>query len=189
MLILVLIDSFIHTHFALYSYPIFIIIILMKNKFFLFLSISAIIVLASIAVFADSSLPPSVNNTSLHSMYTLNDVYNFVVNNTTPGSHDVINSSSPTSATTTVSTSELYAALYNLINPKYIATGITYLGTTGDFGSTTSQTNNLTTSSSSISPTYNPSSPSGYTLEDIYKLISNSTLATSGNQHYFIRFS
>ena len=142
-----------------------------RNSLFITLSILAIIFTASIFVFAGTSTP-TVSNTTTGSLYTLNDIYNFVKNNTTPGTHNVTTSASPT-ATTSISVSQLYTTIANLIDPKYIVTGKTYLGVAGDFASTTSSINNFTASSSALFPS--SLTQSTYSLEDIWNLIQNST--------------
>lgn len=76
----------------------------MKRKsFFITLSILTAILVVSLFVFAGTLTPTTVNSTT-GSLYTLNDLYNFIKNNTTPGTHSVTTNISPT-ATTTISVS------------------------------------------------------------------------------------
>jgi len=142
-----------------------------KNLLLVIFFVFILIFVASIFVFAGTIIP-TVSNTNTGSLYTLNDIYNFVKNNTVPSTHNVTTSFSPT-ATTSVSVSQLYTALVNLIDPQYVVTGTSLLGVIGDFGSTTSHTNNLTASSSYLSP-YSLT-PQTYSLEDVWNLIHNST--------------
>jgi hypothetical protein len=147
----------------------------MKKKLLLII-LPLFLITLSILVFA-GTLTPTVSNTTTGSLYTINDIYNFVKNNTTPGTHNVTTSSSPT-ATTSISVSQLYITLANLIDPKYIITGTSVLGVTGDFASTTSLVNTLSASSSSLSP-FSYNSHYSYSLEDVWNLIQNTTTTPS----------
>lgn len=128
-------------------------------------------------IFAGSLNPSS---TPAPSGYTLGDVYNLIVNNstTTSASHSLSTSTSP--SLTFHSTSEIYALLANLIQRENIETGVTYLGITGDLSNPDSARPNTFVIPSSLSTTSAPAQY-GYSLDDIYNLIVNNSTTTSAS--------
>ncbi|MFA6227294.1 MAG: LamG-like jellyroll fold domain-containing protein [Candidatus Paceibacterota bacterium] len=111
------------------------------------------------------SLTPSA--TPLPTSYTLNDLYNILTAGTeaTAGNH-TLSTTTEATATTSHSIGEIYALLANLINPNNIKSGTTYLGiTSGDAVPTT-----VSASSSSLYPTTDQGTATGYSLADIYNL-------------------
>lgn len=135
------------------------------------------ILVIGIIVFAGSLNPSS---TPTPSGYTLGDVYNLIVNNstTTASSHSLATSTSP--ALTFHSTSEIYALLANLIQRENVQTGITYLGITGNLNNPDPSRQNVAVITSSLSTTSAPAAY-GYSLNDIYHLIADNTTANASN--------
>jgi hypothetical protein len=115
-------------------------------------------------------------------MHTLSEVYNFVVNNSTSteSNHSLFSTSTPT-ATSSLSVSEIYATLANLVKKENIKTGESLLGVMGDYGVTDTRSD-VPLLSSTLAPTSATGTPTGYTLDDIYNLI-HSNATTSASAH------
>ncbi len=114
-------------------------------------------------------------------MYTLNDIYHLIANNTlaTEGlNHELSTTSSP-SVPTSHSISEIYAALANLPTQDKLKPDSTYLGVSQS-GSAPTPT---TFTPASLTPSGSPSI-TGYTLNDIWNLATTSgTRLTSPSSH------
>jgi hypothetical protein len=153
-------------------------------KFSIYKIILGIIFLLPIVVlgaFGFSKLNPSAPPAS--TFYSLDDIYNLVAHNTTKGAPNssISTTTSPT-ATTSHSTSEIYALLANMVKQENIKTGITILGITGDYGIPDLNYATITTSAiSSLIPTSETVTSTGYSLEDIWNLVQTENSATSSS--------
>ncbi len=156
----------------------------MRFKFFLLLlillSIVSVIVMAGIIVPTSDVAPIG---------YTLRDIDNLISNNTTSveADHSLSTTSVPVySGDPSIST--IYTKLYNLIEGSdYLRPGITYLGVTGS-STSSSRRPTITVATSSFNPTGSISAQ-GYTLEDIYNLIYNSTTTTQTSGDHLLTVS
>ena len=139
-----------------------------------FLFLAMFIVVFSGILFPSSAPAPT--------SYTLDDIYDLIINNSTStaGNHELSTTSFPI-ATSSYSTHEIYALLANLIQRENIKTGVTYLGITGDFNNSDPSRPNTSIIYSSLSPS-TTTSPTGYSLEDIYNLVVNNS-TTSASTH------
>lgn len=138
-------------------------------------TIPTILLLLSItviaAVFTEPQLLPSKTG------YTLQDIDELITNNTTSSAdYGNLSTTSIPSYSNNPSISTIYTKLFNLINPDNLKPGVTYLGVTG--GQARSATTTVPTSS--FHPT-DDIQAQGYTLQDLYNLVNNSTTNTEGN--------
>jgi len=117
-------------------------------------------------------------------LYTLQDIYNLINANatSTAGNHLLAPSSGPV-ATSSHSVSEIYADLANLIQRENVQNGITYLGIVGEYGVPDLSRPTTTIIYSSLNGTGTPQA-FGYTLDDVYNLITNNTTG-SASSHSF----
>lgn len=152
----------------------------MKLKKFLipiFLTLSLLITIFVLAGDIDSAVgePDST-------MYTLEDIYKLIHNNTTAteGDHDLFPDSSPT-ATSSYSVSQIYADLANLIKRENVATGTVYLGVTGAYDTPDPAYATTTIIASSLTPSGTAGDPTGYSLEDIWNLIDQNSTTTAAS--------
>lgn len=140
-------------------------------------SIITLILLTSIIVFAGNLFPSA---TPAPTSYTLNDIYNLISNSNTITleNHPISTTTAP--IVTTHSISEIYALLANLIQRENIRTGITYLGVTGLVNTPQDPARPTV---STISSTLTPDShvATGYSLEDIWNLITNNATTTAAS--------
>jgi hypothetical protein len=150
-----------------------------KLKQTIFSTLAFLIILGG-TLLAGSLIPPS---TPAPTMYTLSDIYNLIVNNTTAteGNHILSPVSAPT-ATSSYSVSEIYARLANLIKKQNIKTGIEYLGVIGNYGVTDTRPD-VSIIPSSLTPPAGSITATGYTLEDIWNLINSNSTTTAGNHN------
>ncbi len=142
------------------------------RKYFFFASL--VILLFGVFVFAG---PITNSSAPTETGYTLTDIYNLIHNQSAEeGDHSISAPSHPT-ATTSFSVSQIYAELANLIQRENLETGTTYLGITGDYDNpdTNRPTTEIISSSLTPDPEADQGSTYGYSLEDIWNLISNST--------------
>lgn len=146
-----------------------------------FIFITAFIFFAFVVVIAGTLAPIFDVNTATN--YTLLDINNLIVNNstTTEGNHNVSTTSFPL-ATTSFSISEIYAKLANLIQREDIKTGVTYLGITGDYGNPDLDRVEVVPIYPSLESANTPE-PVGYSLENIYDLIVNNATTTVGSHN------
>jgi hypothetical protein len=108
--------------------------------------------------------------------HTLGDIYNVIVEGTPSETNDhTLSTTTTPTATTTHSTSEIYARLANLIDASTIKSGVTYLGVTGG-GETPEPIEIIPTS---LTPLLTPNDRTGFSLEDIYQLVKNNVRVTS----------
>lgn len=109
--------------------------------------------------------------------YTLNDIYNLIHNNIVveEGSHG-LQPEVGSDATSTHSLSEIYIELANLVQRENLQTGITYLGITGDYDNPDPDRVILTGEGSSLTPITGVDNSNGYTIDDIYNLITSNIL-------------
>lgn len=143
---------------------------------FIYILISLLILTG--IVFAGSLTPNAAPTQSASGMYTLTDLYNLIVNNTTTtAGNGILSTSTAATATTSHSISEIYARLANLVNPSNLKPASIYLGVTAGQPAPASTTILYSLFSTTSSP-----ASSGYTLDDIYNLISNAT-TTAGNHN------
>lgn len=138
----------------------------------------ALVLLVSIFVMAGTV---SNSATPAPTGYTLEDIYDLIHSNatTTADSHSLI----PSVSTDTISShsvSQLYADLANLVKRENIATGTTYLGVLGSCGNPDPAYATTTVISASLTPTVSLGDPLGYSLDDIYHLITDNTTTTAG---------
>jgi sugar lactone lactonase YvrE len=140
----------------------------------------ATVLLIGIVVIAADILEPETNIQPTG--YTLDDIYDLVVYNVeaTAGGHILSTSSSPT-ATTTHTISEVYTALTNLIERENIRAGITYLGIIGNYGADINRSTTTSPVVATLEPLASIPSPEGYTLEDVWNLISSNATSTEGS--------
>ncbi len=150
-----------------------------KLKQTIFSTLAFLIILGG-TLLAGSLIPPA---TPAPTMYTLSDIYNLIVNNTTAteGNHILSPVSAPT-ATSSYSVSEIYARLANLIKKQNIKTGIEYLGVIGNYGVTDTRPD-VSIIPSSLTPPAGSITATGYTLEDIWNLINSNSTTTAGNHN------
>ncbi len=151
----------------------------MKVSFKIFLlGLGSLLVLSSL-IFAGSVTTPSA---PVPTMYTLTDIYNLIheVAPASEGNHLLY----PEISTTTISShsiSELYVDLANLIKRENLETGVVYLGVTGDYNNPDlDYATTTTTAFPSLTPVGSSGDVWGYTLDDIYELITNNTIAVEG---------
>jgi hypothetical protein len=107
-------------------------------------------------------------------MHSIDDIYALIdgTSTTTPTLYPNNGPDSPSMH----SVSELYIKLANLIQAGDLASsGVTYLGVTG--GSSTPEP--LDTITKEFDPTSNPGTITGFTLDDIYNLVTNTTDGSS----------
>jgi uncharacterized repeat protein (TIGR02543 family) len=146
----------------------------------LFLSLTIVLTLfITILVIAGTDL--TKNTVPEPSMYTLEDIYNLIheVGPAAEGDHDIYPGSNPT-ATTSYSVSQIYADLANLIKRENVATGTVYLGVTGSYGTPDPDYATTTVIASSLTPQGSAGAVWGYSLDDIYELITNNATTTAG---------
>lgn len=139
------------------------------------LTIPTILLLLSItviaAVFTEPQSSPSKTG------HTLQDIDNLITNNTTSSAdYGNLSTTSVPTYSNNPSISTIYTKLFNLINPDNLKPGVTYLGVTGGQARSATTTN----ATSSFHPT-DDIQAQGYTLQDIYNLVHNSTVNSSGN--------
>lgn len=148
-----------------------------KSIFIYLVSVFCVLTIIAIAGSLTPSLSPAPTD------YTLDDIYNLIVNNTTAtvANHTLSTTTSPT-ATSSNSVSEIYALLANLIKQDKVKNGATYLGIAGNYGVSDTR-EDVTKLYSSLTPATSPAQ-TGYTLEDIYNLISNNSTTTAGNHSF-----
>ncbi|MFA5934928.1 MAG: hypothetical protein WC827_03535 [Candidatus Paceibacterota bacterium] len=148
----------------------------MKIKY-LYITVALFILLGTIAIAAVSTFSPTTP-TVQSAFYTLNNIYNLAVNGTsaTEGNH-VLSTTTSSVSTTSHSISEIYAYLANAIKRENLKTGVTYLGVTGFIDTSDPAYSTTTAYYASLTPSTTPSS-SGYSLEDVYKLITDGSRAT-----------
>lgn len=139
-------------------------------SFFILLS-----VIISGALFAGSLTPPTPSPAP--TMYTLDDIYNLIHNKAT-STHSLSTSTSP--AKSMHSVSDIYVDLANLIDANNVASGTTYLGVTGG-GITPAP---LSSISVPFEPVTVAPTSTGYTLDDVYNLVTSNTRITSPNYSY-----
>jgi hypothetical protein len=120
------------------------------------------------------------NATPVPTGYTLTDIYNLIHNNTTAteANHSLSATTSPT-ATTSYSVSQLYADLANLIKRENLETGTTYLGVTGLYDTPDPAYATTTVLPSSLDAQGTAGDSYGYSLDDIYELITNNATTTA----------
>jgi hypothetical protein len=120
------------------------------------------------------------NATPVPTGYTLTDIYNLIHNNTTAteANHSLSATTSPT-ATSSYSISQLYADLANLIKRENLETGTTYLGVTGLYDTPDPAYATTTVLPSSLDAQGTAGDSYGYSLDDIYELITNNATTTA----------
>ena len=150
----------------------------MKFRFFI-ISFIFLTLLINIFVFAGIT---SNTSTPTATMYTLEDIYNLIHNNTiaTEGNHSLSPDSEPT-ATSSYSTAQIYADLANLIKRENLVTGAPYLGVTGQYGVSDPDYATTTFTASSLTSSGTAGEATGYSLEDIWGLISSGTRVTEAS--------
>lgn len=137
---------------------------MLKISKFIILCFFVSVILAGGIIFAGSLTPDNPPTTT---MYSIDDIYNLINNNstTTEANHNIY-PSTDTGTPTMYSISELYVALANLINPAL--TTVTYLGSTPTSTPVSAITKDFT-------PTTVTGTVTGFTLDDIYSLITENT--------------
>lgn len=128
----------------------------------IFLSICALTLIAGGFLTAGSLTP---TNPPVSTSYSLSDIYNLIHNSTTTeANHNLYPSGTPESSMHSIS--ELYVELANLIDPA--STTVTYLGSTP----TSTPVDSI---NKDFDPTTSSGTVTGFTIDDIYNLITNNT--------------
>lgn len=149
------------------------------KTFALTIALMVIVILAGFVLAGTDLTAPS--DTPTPTMYTLEDIYNLIHDNTILESSDhALSPESGVSPTTesSYSVSQLYADLANLVKRENLETGVVYLGVTGDYGNPDPDYATTTVISSSVTPTVSAGEAWGYSLEDIWNLIENNATTT-----------
>ena len=151
---------------------------MLKISKFITLSIFVSAILVGSIIFAGSiNITSAPESTS----YTLSDIYNLIHNNstTTEASHNIY-PNTDTGTPTMYSISELYVELSNLIDQtKLSSSSVTYLGVTGGVDPT-----EVSAITKDFDPITQAGTVIGFTLDDIYNLITNNTRPLTPDHPY-----